>query len=472
MSENKKIQKGLVVDVLAKERKVIVLMPDGDIQKVKPNRRYEIGEEISFKQEIVIRKVLNWGRVIRYASALSLVLILVFANSLFSIWNSDHPKDVYAEIFIESKSDAQVKLNKEQEVVEANPLNKPGARVIDNLDHPEGEPVGDFIDDYFEEMKKQGYIGPEDKAIISVVSDDHIKIRDEILRNVKEAINQSNFIKSNEIEVLTVSIPYQTAVKADQLGVTPGKFSLAMIADSVGAGNTVPLGILKVMTVTELVDANPEATRILSGTPEVELVELTEQLGTDVPVETEEKQPVTAMTSPAAEQTVKETTVQNTSEPKNELAIQGSTASSEKPKPVENRKSTKGVSSTTGNSKPEQTPPTKGNEMPSESAKDSDEQKPAGEVTSPSDKQPAGEVKPPTDKQPAGEVKPPTDKQPAGEVKPPTDKQPADSDQDGNTGSEEKPAEDDGKQNEEDTNDKNPSILDQVVSLVLNLKVL
>lgn len=436
MNENKKIHKGIVVDILKKERKVIVLMPDGDLQKVRPHRLYEIGEEISFRQETETKKGLGWSRAIRYASALSVAIILVMASIFFPVWNVNSPKDVYAEIFIESKSDVQVKLSKEQEVVGVIPLNKSGSRVASNLD-PEGQSVAEFINDYFEEMKNEGYIGAEDKAIISVVSDNHIKTRDGILKNVKEAIDQSDFIKSNEIEVLTVSIPYQTAQKADQLGVTPGKFSIAMIADSVGEENKPSLDILKLLTVTELIDANPEAAKILAGTSEVELVELTEQHGTDILVEAEDGHPITAMNPPASNQTVEETTIQKkTPEAKEESATQTSTASSEKQsKPVKND-----VSNRSGNSKPEsrpeQTPPPQSNEEPSGSPKE----------------------------ETPGEQKP---------ANPPSDKQPADSGQDGSTGSEEKPAEDGDKekQNEDQANDKNPTILDQVVSLVLNLKV-
>lgn len=450
MNENKKIHKGIVVDILKRERKVIVLMPDGDLQKVRPHRLYEIGEEISFRQETETKRGLGWSRMIRYASALGVAILLIMAGMFFPVWNTSPVKDVYAEIFIESKSDVQVKLNKEQEVIEVIPLNKSGTRVASNLD-PEGESVAEFIDDYFEEMKNEGYIGAEDKAIISVVSDDHIKSRDDIFKNVKEAIDQSDFIKSSEIEVLTVSIPYQTAQKADQLGVTPGKFSIAMIADSVGEENTPSLGILKLLTVTELISANPEAAQILTGTSEVELVELTEQHGTDIPVKAEDRQPITAMNPPASNQTqtAEETTIP--SETKEEPATQTSMASSEKQsKPVKNN-----VPNTSGSAKPEsgpeQTSPPQGNEEPSEAPKEEN----------------------PVEQKPADGTNPPSDKQPAGEVKPPSDKQPAESGQDGNTGSEEKPAEDgdEEKQNKDQANDKNPTILDQVVSLVLNLKV-
>ncbi len=443
MNENKKIRKGIVVDILNSERKVIVLMPDGDMQKVRPHRPYDIGEEISFRQEIEIKKGLNWSRVIRYASAVCVAFLLIMASIFSPVWNVSSPKDVYADIFIESKSDVQVKLTKEQEVVEVIPLNKSGTRVASNLDS-EGEPVTEFINDYFEEMKKEGYIGAEDKAIISVVSDDHIKTRDDILRNIRETIEQSDFIKSNEIEVLTVPIPYQTALKAYQLGVTPGKFSIAMIADSVGEENTPSLGMLKLLTVTELVDANPEATKILAGSSEVELVELTEQQKPGSPIGAEDGQPITAMNPPVSNQAVEEKIQHKASEAKQEPEIQSGTASSGK-----QSKPANDVSNTSGNSKPEsrpeQTPPPQGNEEPS---------------------------KPPKKENPAGQepANPPSDKPPAGEEKPPSDKQPADSDQDGNTGSEEKPAEDGDK--EKQNEDKNPHILDQVVSLVLKIRVL
>ncbi|MGA8942672.1 MAG: anti-sigma factor domain-containing protein [Thermoactinomyces sp.] len=444
MNEDQNIRKGIVVDILKKERKVIVLMPDGDLQKVRPHRFCKIGEEISFKQDAIAGKWFNQGGIIRFAAS-GVAILLIMTGIFFSVWSTGPAKDVYAEIFIESKSDVQVKLNKEQEVVKVIPLNKSGTRVVRNL-QPEGEPMDEFINDYFEEMKNEGYIGAEDKAIISVISDEDIKKRDEILAKVKEAIGQSDFIQANEIEVLTVSIPYQTARKADQLGVTPGKYSIAMIADSVGEGNIPSLGVLKLITVTELVNTNPEAVKILASASEVELVELTEQQAPGMLAEAEDGQSVTAMNPPESSQTVAETAVQqNTPETKEEPAVQTSMDISEKQgKPVKND-----GSSTSAGSRQQRKPPSKGNEEPSGLPKEEapDEQKPAN---------------------------PPSDKQPAGEVETPSDKQPADSDQDQNTGSEEKPAagDDEGKQNEDQAKDKKPTILDQVLSLVLNLNVL
>lgn len=273
-----KIYKGIVVDILKDEDKVIVLMSDGNLHKVKPHRPYEIGEEITFKERIVTKRATNWGRVFKYASAFVAASLLLFIHNpiMSGLGNTFKTDTALATIlYVESKSDIKVDVNKNQEVIKVTPLNKSAKRVINGLNW-NGEEVNEFIDTYFEEMKAEGYLGAEDKAIISVVPVDESESKN-ALKEIKEAINENTFIKSNQIGVIAVAIPNKIVEKAESLGITPGKYSIALAASLIDEKNVPPVNVLKMVTVTELIEANPTVTQVLSNYSEDELVKLAEQ---------------------------------------------------------------------------------------------------------------------------------------------------------------------------------------------------
>jgi hypothetical protein len=463
-----KDHRGLVVDIIDNNL-VLVLKPCGDIEKVQTNgRTYEIGEEILFYEIVKTEKVVDWPKIVRYVSGVAVALLVFFASSLaFGKNGIMDSRDAYAasvSLYIESKPDIKVDINKDREVVDVHPLNKPGKRVLAKMGRGDRDAdVSEFVEDYFEAAKETGYLEPQDKAIISVVP----KIEEEnndTLKEIEEAVNDSLVVKENGLQVLTVAIPEVVVAKAEKLGLTPGKFAILLTA-AVSGERVPPIQELKAATVTEIIKKLP--------TVRVELPKYTkQQLKQLVKIElpkmgTNNSQPIStkpAGTDSATSDTTKQIatepsdgtqpsseTVQPSSEtaqPSEEAAVSDSTNSTS-----ESADSTATSSTDEMTAQPE-SQPQEGQEQEIKSDKSEETTEQSVTDQQPADEKPSGEQ--PADEKPTEEQPPDfKDKKPAEEQPGDTAKQQDPEKQQGEPAnqpeSEEKPEPDKKLESEKDT---------------------
>lgn len=331
-----KIHRGVVVEI--KDNTVIVLTPEADIKEVETNgQAFKLGDEILFHEiEIPHNKGMPLGRrVLRYVAGLAAGLLIFFSSPLsisdlggLNLGGLIGGKKAYAaSVYVESKSNVKANINEDQEVIGVEPLNKPGERVIKGVNW-QGKKIGEFVQTYFAAAKQTGYLGPEDKAVIAI---DPVKSKkDKTIETIQKDINANTFIRDNEIQVFTVTVPDIVVKKANDLGLTPGKFSIYLAAKV--SGEKMPLNVVKVDTVTELVDAVPIVAKVLPNCSEEQLAQLVEQNAVSKP-KTE-----VAMTKPKISLTTTKQNVtsedgQSSTKPIHSEPASGSGTSSSSPSP-------------------------------------------------------------------------------------------------------------------------------------------
>lgn len=288
------LQRGIVVEV-KDNSDVIVLTPRGDILEVKTNeKKHQIGDPILFYERIKNQEEKHWvRRSLRYVAGIAAALLFIFCTPLQLFDSSGENEKAYAKpdahVYIESKSNVKLDVNKRHDVVNVEPLNTPAKRVLNRM-HWEGEQVGEFVKDYFVVAKKTGYLGPEDKVII-VVAPVRSPEKDNTAEIIQEEISQDLFLKENGIKAIAVTVPNVVVKKADDLGITPGKFIISLIAKA--TGKEIPDDVLKVATITELVNTNPIVEKILPTYTVKRLTELVQNVFASTP---EDVQPTTTVT--------------------------------------------------------------------------------------------------------------------------------------------------------------------------------
>lgn len=295
--------KGIVVDIQDRKGAVIVLTPDGDIVEVLTNgQKFRIGDEILFYEKVIEPKKgvrWNYGRTLRYASGFAAALVLFFANP-FSISDLGlgkklfDQKDAYAAtMFIESKkSNLKVKVNKDQEVMSAEALNKPTKTVLKGVGSGD-ENIDEFLDAYFEEAKESGYLNPNEPIIISVDPAPALgPEKTDLLKKIETVSRENN------VTAVAVPVPDTVIKKAVALGVTPGKLVISLVAKA--TGQVIPLDTLKTATVTELINTVPNVVEVLPTFTETQLAQLA-QNATDI-ISTPEKEDSATKTATAVNQ--------------------------------------------------------------------------------------------------------------------------------------------------------------------------
>jgi hypothetical protein len=277
MFEKMKVLRGVVVNV--RDENYIVITPEGELLKVKKDgQTFEVGEEILFYERIKPREGKHWvrSRTLQYTACLAAGLLIFFSSplSISDLGGLIGDKNAYAaSIYIESKSNVKVGINHDHEVISVEPLNDPAKKVLKGIDW-NGKQVGEFMEKYLSAAKQTGYLGPCDKAIISVDSaNDSKKVN--TIGMLQKHVRQNPFVKGNDIQVFTVTVPDVVVEKAEELGVTPGKFSIYLAATS--AGEKIPVGVLKVATITDLVDAAPNVAKVLPNYSEKQVAQLVKQ---------------------------------------------------------------------------------------------------------------------------------------------------------------------------------------------------
>jgi hypothetical protein len=290
------LHRGIVVEIQDNDS-VIVLTPGGDILEVKTNgKKHEIGDQILFYERVKTQEEKHWvRRSIRYVAGLAAALLFIFCNPLPLFDSSGGKEKAYAKsraanVYIESKSAVKVGVNKHNEVVSVEPLNKPAKRLLKEL-HWEGEQVGEFVENYFVAANKVGYLGPEDKAIISVDPVSKVE-KENCTEIIEKELSQSHFIKENDIEVVTVTVPDVVIKKANDLRITPGKLIISLIAKA--TGKEIPVDVLKVAAITELVDTDPILEKALPRFTERQLEKLSQKAFASTP---EDGQPTATVTT-------------------------------------------------------------------------------------------------------------------------------------------------------------------------------
>jgi hypothetical protein len=277
MFEKMKVYRGVVVSV--QDESYIVITPEGELIKVKKDgQTFEVGEEILFYERIKPREGKHWlhSRTLQYTACMAAGLLIFFSSpfSISDLGGLISGKKAYAASFyIESKSNVKIGINNDHKVISVEPLNDPAKTVLKRMDWS-GEQVGEFVKKYFSAARQTGYLGPCDKAIISVDPVNDLE-KDNTIGVLQKHVRQNPFLKENDIQVFTVTVPDVVVEKAEKLGVTPGKFSIYLAATS--AGKKIPADVLKVAPVTDLVDAAPIVAKVLPHYSEKQLAQLVQQ---------------------------------------------------------------------------------------------------------------------------------------------------------------------------------------------------
>jgi hypothetical protein len=278
--------RGIVVDIQEEKGTVIVLTPEGDVREVITNgQQFQLGDTVLFYEKVIEpQKENQWSRrVLRYASATAAAVLLFFASplqisDLHHLGNLVDPKNVslgdlikknvaYADsdVYIESKSPVKVSV-KGQKVVSASALNQPAEILLKDMSWDSNDSIDGFMQSYFEEAEESGYLNPGEPVVISVDTPAPGSEKDALLKKI-ETVS-----KKHHVKVVAVAVPDEVVKKAKELGVTPGKLVISLVAKA--TGQAIPIDKLKTVTVAELINTVPNVVEALPRFTESKLAEL------------------------------------------------------------------------------------------------------------------------------------------------------------------------------------------------------
>ncbi|MBU7591810.1 anti-sigma-I factor RsgI family protein [Metabacillus halosaccharovorans] len=226
------MKKGVVVDL--DDDFVTLLTPDGQFLKASNKEgNYELGEEISFfplvdkREEAATRTKRasdhTFLKSIRTRTArvgaLSAVAIIFFMISFLPLFNNDK---VYAYMSIDINPSFEVSLDDHLKVISLVPLNDEANNIMKSLNDWEKKPLNEIVQIIISECKSDGYVYPGKEIVITTVMNDTDK---KIEKELHEGLTEiSSVIEAEEMVVKTINSDKDTRDKAQEQGVSTGKY--------------------------------------------------------------------------------------------------------------------------------------------------------------------------------------------------------------------------------------------------------
>jgi len=235
------MQRGIVIDIHSKHW--VVMTTDGLFIKVPiKDPLVTTGEEVSFSLAQMPKKW-NWKRYVTGAVAAMFTLFFLF-SSFFE--NNAHAQTY---VYVEIHPGVEISLNERLEVIRVRPLDKEAKALLNQLKWDK-ESVKNVVVDYLNQAKKQGYLQKKDEIVISAINEKGSSRP--TLHSIRKEINQDPKIGKKELDlhVFTFPLPKEIKQKAENTGLTPGKYGVWLLSKK--SGREFPVKQMSTTPISEL----------------------------------------------------------------------------------------------------------------------------------------------------------------------------------------------------------------------------
>lgn len=237
------MQRGIVIEKQAEH--LVILTADGLFKKIpKQDSDVEIGEEVTYSIPQIPQKR-NWKMYI--SGAVAAVLALFFLFPLFF----DEQAHAHTHVYIEIEPGVEMGLNEDLEVVQIRPLDPKAKALVGKLAWNK-KPVKKVVVDYLEQAKTNGYLKKKDKVVLSAVNEKGSSAT--TLQSIETVIEKDPKVgkKALDLEVFAFAMPKEIKSKADQTGLTPGKYGVWLLCKK--EGKEIPVKQVAESPITDLTD--------------------------------------------------------------------------------------------------------------------------------------------------------------------------------------------------------------------------
>ncbi|TDL80259.1 anti-sigma-I factor RsgI family protein [Peribacillus frigoritolerans] len=217
------MKKGIVVD--RNDDYVTLLTPDGQFLKAnKQKRSYELGEEITFFQlsdtseRAKSLSIFNLSGMRNGLLAVMAIILLFF--TVLPVFKDDK---VYAYMTIDINPSFELRLNEKLQVVQIEPMNEDGERMLDDIKDWKNRKISDVFTKIVDKSKDLGYLkGDKEIFITTVTTDDkHESAKKKMLADVDEL---KHSYESENVKVNSVEADVEIRKKAADQGISTGKY--------------------------------------------------------------------------------------------------------------------------------------------------------------------------------------------------------------------------------------------------------
>lgn len=206
---------GVIVEIEGKE--MVVVDRKGNFKKLKYKEGYRIGQEIDLQAMPTIR----YTSMIQRMAAVAAVFILVIGMGLYSYYSP------YSYVSMDINPSVEIILNRYERVLDVQPLNEDGKKIINHNYHFMHKKVDDAISELINGAHEANYLKDNDNnEIFITVSAPKPQAAQEIGRYVREyaaaGLKQSNINANVTVEGVTI----QKRVQAKKEHISVGKLLL------------------------------------------------------------------------------------------------------------------------------------------------------------------------------------------------------------------------------------------------------
>lgn len=230
------MNKGIVMEINGNT--LIVMQPNGIFNRIpRGTREVEIGEEVSFSEEVLIKKrTFNWRLVSSLTAAVFLFVIL--ATGLINFLPGSQ---VVAYISMDINPSIEVGIDQKEVVLEATGLNQDGENLISSITY-KGKTLQEVAREILEAADDaKGSLGKSEGDIIisSTLVGDKESLDDELLaKDLKESVNRyleaEHKDQMNGFTVTAFSVPNELREEAAVKGISAGKYAVYLNAKNQG----------------------------------------------------------------------------------------------------------------------------------------------------------------------------------------------------------------------------------------------
>jgi len=217
--------KGLVLKI--KKHYALVLTKENDYKKIAIKDGLFVGQKILFLEEDIIKSEVNKSvnimrnKVIAFATTAAMVLIMIFGSNMM-------PVSTYALISIDINPSLDIRIDKDQNVIEIIPLND-DANDIYNDDMIDSN-IFDVIDELILNAETLNYLTEENNHIL--ISSANLNDKgNEALSDLITSHLENDLELHTNVQIIYVESDKETAKESLNKGVSLGRLEIANITN-------------------------------------------------------------------------------------------------------------------------------------------------------------------------------------------------------------------------------------------------
>jgi hypothetical protein len=277
------MSKGLIMEV--KEQDVIVLTPEGEFRSIGKQHAIwqQVGDEIDVPAQYEVPFIKKKGMRIPSFVAIAASILLLFVST-FSFLNLGEAEEI-GYVHVDINPSIKLGINNDLEVVRVDALNEDGKKLIDALGDWSSKSVDEFTTEVIDLAEQKGFLQVNHDVLLSssfvdLESEERYQkkldeVMDKIEENIVQAsakIEQTRTQSTNEkqdhenvqtpekdpIKVHRLLINKELRDEAQEIGVSPGKYSIYLVAVENGVEIDIEdvkkLSVSKLLSISNIVE--------------------------------------------------------------------------------------------------------------------------------------------------------------------------------------------------------------------------